>query len=82
MIVEFESDFFAGTMFIVSSPQEGKKLLAEGVARGRIWSRKEIDFLKKLALEPDDLKTIVEAKVVFDARVQDADARLRDESRQ
>jgi hypothetical protein len=72
MIVEFQTPMMPGvTLFVVTTPEDGKKLIDEGVGRGRIYSPKEIALIGKLILSKNDLEALAHTKHAFDARVQD-----------
>jgi hypothetical protein len=71
VIVEFSCPHTDLTHFLVSTADEGKQLLAQGVGRGRIWSRKELDTLKVIAGDKAVIAAVVKAKELHDARVQD-----------
>jgi hypothetical protein len=71
MVVEFSSPLWPETMFLISTADEGKLLVQQGVPRGRIWSRKEVELLKVIGSTPEARKAAVEMKAQFDARLQD-----------
>jgi hypothetical protein len=69
MIVEFSSPHADETMFLVETPEEGDALIREGIARGRVWSRPEVERLR--VIEAEARPAIIDAKVRFDARLQE-----------
>lgn len=71
MIVEFSSPLWTETLFLISTADEGKTLVEQGVPRGRIWSPKEIAVLKVIGSTPEARRAAVEMKAQFDARLQD-----------
>jgi hypothetical protein len=71
MIVEFNSPHWTETLFLISTPDEGKALVEKGVPRGRIWSPKEIAVLKVIGTTPEARRAAIEMKAQFDARLQD-----------
>jgi hypothetical protein len=74
---EFKTPLAEVTLFVVTTPEEGKALMESGVPRGRILSPKEIEALSKLRgiggerPSVEELRAVLEAKLTFDARVQD-----------
>ena len=71
MIVEIKSTLADVTMFVVTTAEEGKALLDEGVGRGRVWSPKELEMLRVVGSTPEGRRAAVEMKLKFDARLQD-----------
>lgn len=74
---EFHTPLVDVTLFVVTTPEEGKALMESGIPRGRILSPKEIEALTKLRgiggekPSAEELRAVLEAKLTFDARVQD-----------
>lgn len=68
---EIEVPGLPQTIFIVPDALTGKALLSEGIARGRIWTNKEVLDLKAKEPGVDDARKIAEAKMMFDGRVED-----------
>jgi hypothetical protein len=67
-IIEIRVPFLVVTLFFVSTDKEVKTLSREGISRGRIWTARElIDLLSIPMLTQDNLTTVAQTKVVFDA---------------
>lgn len=71
MIVQFSSPLVDGPFYIVTTPEDGKALMKDGIPRGRIWSRKEVETLGLIAKDPKVKAAAIELKMQFDARLQD-----------
>ena len=69
--VEVESDILGRRIWFVSGAAEVKVLLSRGVARGDIWTAKELLSLTTSGVSGEHLKLIAGAKLLFEGKVSE-----------
>jgi hypothetical protein len=68
-MLEFTTPLAEGSLFLVPSARHLPDLLARGVPRGRIWLADEVRDLLLAGVGQEDLRAIIEAKMVINGFV-------------
>jgi hypothetical protein len=69
-LLEVRVPWLDGTLWMVPTDQDGDRLMAEGVSRGRIWTAGELIQLMAFGdRTPETAKTITHAKLAVDGQI-------------